>query len=241
MSELIRKQLQALSAAHTTEEIDLVVDQISNIGEAAIPELLQYAMTLYPWHRKLTVLMRIFQKMGYPANRSAIRVMVGETSNINSSGWEIALNTIKEIGGPAIPEVQAALRFYAQDLDTYNLEIQGLATLLELMDSPTIDSLLPDLLTLLEAGTDENHVDEYALWPLRKIGSPKADVALTHIGKIIASRRNTAIREAAIDALHDFNYSAIRSLVPILKRCTFDDEEAIRQSAEKVLTALGKG
>lgn len=240
MSELMSDLIQALDTARSAEEVNQISGRIAKIGEPAIPDLLKYAKTLYPRPGSMLTIMRILHTMGYPANQSAIPFLVSEASNINSSGWEIALNDLIEIGEPSIPEVHNALQFYMKDLDEYQNEIQGLAILLKLMGSPLIDPLLPDLLRLLVAGTDENHVDEYALGPLRKIGSPKADDALEYLSTIISSRRGKEIRKASIESLIDFDPSAIRFLVPILRDCRFDDEEGIRHSAEKILNVLGE-
>jgi hypothetical protein len=240
MSKSINEQIQALVAAKTRDEMIQISNRIAEIGEPAIPELLQYANQLSPRTGKLATVIRIFQKIGYPANRLAIPLLVSTASNTNSSGWEEAMDTLIEIGEPALSEVHNAIQFYSKDLDFYNPEIQGLATLLKLMGSPTIDSLLPDLVFLLKAGTDENHVDEYALWALRKIGSPKADVVLGYLSEIISSYRSKEIRKASIEALNDFDRSTVRSLIPVLRNCLFDDEEAVRHSAEEILQVLGE-
>jgi len=240
MSELILKLLYALDTAQTNEEVIQVSKRIAEIGESAIPELLQYAKQLYPRPSGLASVMRILKLMGYPANRSAFPFIVSQASNINSSGWETALNTLIEIGEPALPELRNALQFYTQDLDEYQNEVQGLAILLKLMGSPLIDPLLPDLLLILEAGTDENHVDEYILLPLGEIGSPKADDALNYLHTIIASSRSKQIRKASIDSLSKFEHSKIRSFIPVLRDCLYDDDEVIRTSAVKILNYLGE-
>jgi len=125
--------------------------------------------------------MRVLQKIGYPANRSAIPFMVSIASDMNSPGSDVAFAMLKEIGEPTIPDVRDALRYFSQDCDEYSLEIQGLCTLLEEISSPAIDPLLPDLIHLLEVGTDDNFVDEYTLWPIRKIGSPKGECCCTFV------------------------------------------------------------
>jgi HEAT repeat protein len=239
MSEKISELLIELDSAETRDQINQIVDRIAKFGELAVPELIQYVKQSTSGHGAKVSVIRILQKMGYPANRPALQFMVGQASNINSSGWEIVLSALVDIGEPVIPEVRDAVRFYSLNINNYSIEIQGLATLLELMGSPRIDPLLPELLFLLESGTDENEVDLYALWPLRKIGSPKADIALDQIAKIISSHRSTTTRKAAIDTFIYFDLSAVRPFVHILKDCLSDDEKTIRESAVKILNALG--
>lgn len=171
VSQLIRNWEQA----HSSDEISQVVDALAQIGEPVVEPLLQYARdhpTSSPRHRTV---MRVLAKIGYPANRSGLSFMAGIASNQNSSAWDIAVEALKEIGEPAIGEIRETLLFCYRDLDDYRFEIQSLCILLGQMGSPVIDPLLPELLHILEIGTDENRVDEYALGPLRKIGSPKAD------------------------------------------------------------------
>lgn len=240
MKSIVSELLQSLDSVKSSDEVDQIVEQIAEIGEPALGDLLAYSKLLYSKPGRYLTIMRIIQKIGYPANSAAIPFMIDHASDINSNGWEVAMTTLIEIGDPVIPEVRDALLFYSRNLDEYHDAIQGLATFLKLMGSPTIDPLLPELLYLLEAGTDENYVDEYALWPLRKIGSPKADVALVQIGKIISSKRSRHIRKAAIEALMDFDHSATRFLLPVIKECLADDEEIIRKSAKEVLNKLGE-
>jgi hypothetical protein len=236
MSSSTSRRIKNLQEAKSADDVDKVIDALVQIGQPAIPELLQYAKS--PERRRWILVMRIVQKMGYPANKSAMPFIVSQASNLNSPNWNIALSMLKEIGEPAIPEVRDTLSFYSQDCDEYHPEIQGLCTLLEQMGSPVIDSLVSDLLYLLETGTDENFVDEYALWPLRKIGSPKANAAVPLLRDKILSRRKPHIRQVSIEALQDFDPSIVRTLVPILCDCLADDSPAIRASASKILSVL---
>lgn len=237
-NESISQLILALDQAQSPEQVTQLEKSIAEIGESAVPELLQYSKQLYPRPGRRIVIVRILQKMGYPANQSAIRYLVTQASNTNSSGWDIALKTLIDIGKPVIPEIGDALQFYSQDLFEYHPEIQGLCILLEKMGSPVIDSLLPNLLQLLEAGTDEDYVTEYALWPIRKIGSPKADVAIPTLGQIISSKRDDKIRISSIDALDEFDISATRSIIPVLKECLDDESESVRDSAQKILEKI---
>ena len=240
MNESLLSLIQALDTAQTTEDLDQIINRIAQIGEPAIPELLQYEKTLYSRPTRRRTVMRIFQLMGYPTNQSALRSIVVEASRINSPGWETAMNILISIGEPAILEVGSALHFYFMDLDKYHPEIQGLCVLLEQMGSPLIDPLLPELLHLLEEGTDSNFVDEYALWAIRKIGSPKADASIQILNRIILSKRGEHIRKIAIDALRKFDASGIRPLLPVLRGCLSDPSAAVRASSQKVLEYLGE-
>jgi hypothetical protein len=238
MSSLTSRLIENLQEAKSADEVDKVIDAFVQIGQPAIPELLQYVKS--PERRRWILVMRIVQKMGYPANKSAMPFIVSQVSNLNSPNWSIALSMLKEIGEPAIAEVRDALHFYSQDCDEYHPEIQGLCTLLEKMGSPVIDSLVPDLLYLLETGTDENFVDEYALWPLRKIGSPRANAVVPLLRDKILSRRNPHIRQVSIEALQDFDPSIVQPLVPILRDCLADNSSAIRTGASRILSILGE-
>jgi HEAT repeat protein len=217
-------------------------NRLAQIGEPAVPELLHYVISPSP--NRITgrryKAIKVLQLMGYPANRSAIHFMVSQVSWINSPGWDDSLEVMKNIGEPVIPAVRQALKLYKKDLHEYSIEIKGLCVLLEQMSKRAIAPLVPDLLYLLVNGTDENRTDEYALWPLRKIGSPKADAAIPILGEIIASKRKEYIRNIAIEALHDFAPATIIPLIPVLRQCLDDESEKVRESARKILTGLGE-
>lgn len=238
MNNSTSQLIQALDMARTTDEVEQIIKSIAEIGEVAIPKLLEYEKTLYRQPSGYKSVMRIYQLMGYPANRSAIPSIVSQSSRINSPGWGIALDILTSVGATAIPEIRDALQFYFGNLDHYSLEIEGLCILIEKIGSPTIDPLLPELLYLLEKGTDGNHVDEFALWPIKKIGSPKANAAVQTLGRIISSGREERIRKIAIAALRGFDLSVIHPLVPIIRECLSDPSATIRNSAEEILGAL---
>jgi HEAT repeat protein len=216
--------------------------QLAQIGEPVVPELLHYVIS--PNHYRTTgrryKAIKVLQLMGYPANRSAIHFMVSQVSWINSPGWDDSLEVMKNIGEPVIPAVRQALKLYKRDLHEYSIEIKGVCVLLEQMNKRAIAPLVPDLLYLLENGTDENRTDEYAIWPLRRIASPKANAAIPILEGIIASQRREYIRIIAIEALLDFEPSAVRPLIPLLRGCLDDESEKVRKSARKVLAKLGE-
>jgi HEAT repeat protein len=217
-------------------------NSLAQIGEPAVPDLLHYVISPNPYKttgRRYKAI-KVLQMMGYPANRSAIHFMVSQVSWINSPGWDDSLEVMKNIGEPVIPAVRQALKLYKKDLYEYSIEIKGICLLLEQMSKRAIAPLVPDLLYLLENGTDENRADEFALWPLRKIGSPKADAAIPVLGEIIASQRKEATRNTAIQALGDFAVSAVLSLIPVLRRCLDDESEKVRRSARRILDSLGE-
>jgi hypothetical protein len=242
MNTPTQQLIQELDAAKCPEVWVDVAHRIAQIGEPAVPELLRYVISpsINITRGRRYMVNKVLLFMGYPANRSAIHFMVSQVSWSNSPGWDDTLETLINIGEPVIPAVRQALRFYRRDLYEYSIEIQGLCVLLENLDVPVIEPLVPDLLQLLEAGTDVNHADEYVLWPLRKIGSPRADAAIPILGKIIASQRREHTRKVAIEALKDFDPDAVRPLVPILKRCMGGESERLRESARKILAGLGE-
>jgi hypothetical protein len=236
--DVLSNLILTLDKSLSDEERDQIIITIARIGEVAIPELLQYAKTLYRKPSWRMDIIKIFRLMGYPTNKYAIPWIVSLASNINSPGWDIALETLKEIGSPAIPKIREAIKYYSDDYVESIGEIQGLCILLKQMGSPIIDPLLPELITLLEAGTDEAGTDEYALLAIRKIGSPKADTAIPIIGRIIASQREPFYRKSSIEALEDFDPSAIRPLLPILRNCLNDEDKSISDAAQKIIPSI---
>jgi HEAT repeat protein len=133
------------------------------------------------------------------------------------------------------------LNYYIEDIEESAYYTQGICQFIEEKMKPELRiSLLPELLQLLKLGTDENCVDEYALWALRKIGSPQADAVIPILREKILSQRKEYIRCKAIEALADFDPSVVRPLIPVLQDCLQDDSQKIRDSARKILTWLGE-
>jgi len=240
MTESLVDLFQSLEAVKSIKEMNEVSNKIADIGEPAVLYLLQYAKPPRFSAGSDIIVMRILQKIGYPGNRAALTYIVSHASDINSTAWEVAMDILVSIGEPAMSEVHEALQFYSRKPFSYRFEIQGLTTLLEKMGSPLIDPLLPDLLVLLRVGTDRNEVGEYAISPIRMIGSPKADKALKYLGKIISSQCKKRIRKLSIEALSDFDPEAVRPLVPVLQDCLSDQDDEIRQCAENILKVLGE-
>lgn len=240
MSNSISQLIQSLDTALTIDDVEQVIKSIAQIGETAIPALLEYEKTLYRQPSRYKTVMKIYQLMGFPANHSAIPSIVSQASRSNSPGWGIALSILLSIGPDAIPEIRNALHFYFKDLDSNSLEIEALCVLLKKINSPTIDPLLPELLFLLENGTDENHVDEYAIASIKLIGSPNANAAIQILGKIILSKRSDRIRKISIDALRDFDITVVRFLAPILQESVNDSSSVIRSSSQEVLNLIGQ-
>ena len=91
MDNSISQLIRTLDMARTTDDVEQIINRIADSGESAIPELLQYEKTLYRQPSGYKSVMRIYQLMGYPANRSAIPTIVSQASSMNSPGCEIAL------------------------------------------------------------------------------------------------------------------------------------------------------
>jgi len=234
----VARVMKDLDLARSADQVSEAINALAEFGELAVPALIEYGRS--PDRRRWTLVMRALQQMGYPSNGSALPYIVGQVSNINSPAWDLTLSMLKAIGEPAIPHVRKSLEFYSNDLDRYGDAIQGLCVLLEQLGSPTIDPLAPELLRLLEAGTGENPVDLYAIGPLRRIGSPKADAAIPLLANKIHSTRSGRIRRECIEALEDFDASVIRPLVPILRERLDEDSEELRSSARRILDLLGE-
>jgi hypothetical protein len=217
-----------------------IIHALAQVGESAVSKVMQYTKSSPPRPTRHLTAMRVFDKMRYPANKSAIPFMVGIASDPNSPGWEIALDVLKSIGVPIIPEVQRAMRYHSKDLDENSLAIQGLCILIKQLHESQIELLISELLYVFENATDSTSADTYSLWPIRKLGSPKADIFIPLLRERILSKRREGIRRASIEALQDFDKLSVRPLVSILQECLNDRSEAIRNTARTVLMIIGE-
>ena len=238
MKDKFKQLIRSLEIAQVPEEESMALNNLAQLGESIVPELLSYASQSGFHSIKREMLLKVFQKIGYPANKLALPFIVSEVSNINALGWELALSILLNIGDPALPFVQDALQFYNQKCDYYSLEVQGLCRFLELLDSPNILSLLPELLYLLDAGTDQNCLTEYAIGPIKKIGSPKANSAIPLISKKIQQLKLEPLRTSLITALKSFDVSALQQLHQLLIDLSSDSSKIIRVSAKDILNTI---
>ena len=214
-----------------------LVEEFVKDSDQAIDDLFVYIKTAPLTRWSLTV-MQVLQEIGFPADHKALPIIVDMAGDINSKGYDIAFEMTKAFGALALPDIKNGLQHYAQDCDEYSLMIQGYCVLMEQLGSPIIDPLLPDLLHLLEIGTDQNFVYEYALWPIRKIGSPQADAALPIMRKKMMSISNERVRKVSLEALQDFEPSVVRPFMPILQECLLDQSEVVQANAQMILKRI---
>ena len=238
MNATVPQLIQNLEHTASDVEMKQTMDALVQKGSESVPDLLSAVGNLPQRKGLRRTVTQIFQRIGYPSNTAAIPFLVGIASDINSPGWENALTALKEAGEPILPQVHEAIQFYSKDYDQYGLYFQGLCTLLEEMGSPIIDSLLPDLLQLLEVGTSDNFIDEYALWPLSKIGSPKADAAVSILKQKIQAKDQGEVRPAFILALQYFDLASVKQLAPVLYECLSNPSIPVQESARKILSLI---
>jgi hypothetical protein len=170
----------------------------------------------------------VLDVIGFPDNRVALPYVVSMAADINSINWELAVDILQRLGTDAVPEIRVALRAYSQDYEEYNLYIQGLCQVLEGMPPDVSKQAMPELLTLFEEGTDGNYGDEFALWPLKKIGSPNGDSVIPMLaGKISAKNRSVRIRKKCIEALRHFDQEKIKPCVHQLRNAIQDSGELV--------------
>lgn len=230
----IMEKLFSLEKVESIEEQERISWELATLGNEAIPTMIQFTQ-LYPLKfSRLEIIAHIVDLMGYPANRNGIPFLLDVIANINHPGWEIAASALNKIGEPILPDVRKALQYYLQNPEEYQYQIQGLCVFFELQSPGLIKLFIPDLLILLENGTDTNFVDLYALYPLIKIGSPDADLALPYIQKIIISDRSDHLRAFSIKALRHFDPKIVSAYIQIVEECL--EEESIQIHFEALLT-----
>jgi len=217
---------------------DQLIDELAEFGEPVVIPLLHCIRAASHQRRRHSVALRVFERIGYPANKAALEYIVCSATIIDFVEWQRAVSIVRTIGAPAVPEIRTLIHSYLRDCNEYKFEIQGLGILLETLDLRMIEPLMPELLDILSCGTDDNFVDEYVLPVLGGIGSPAADLALPWVENTISSSRSERIRFKCLEILHRFDKMSVRNLTPVLKACLCDSSDAIRRSAARVLDLL---
>ena len=239
MQSQISEQIEILRCAQAADDIDHAVDALAKHGECAMPCLLEATKAIPASKMLRSRFIQAIRKIGYPSNCTALPILVCTAANINAPSNVLAIETLKEIGTPAIPQIRETLRFYSHGECQDAPAVDSLCSLLAVLGSPVIDTLLPELLELLER--EDSWFDLAAIAPLGVIGSPKANDAVRILQrKILDGSKTQGVRKAAIDVLDKFDPLAVRPVAGALRTCLSDKSEPIRSSAKKMLAWLGQ-
>ena len=159
--------IHGLEQAKSISESEGLIEELAKLGEPVIQRLHDEYLTAQPVRKgkRIHVIM-IYQKMGYPANRTSIPFLVDIVSDINSPGWELAVQELVKIGAPAIPKIKEALRYYSDDYVENDSAYQGLCALLKEIGTPVINPVKPELVILADEGTKSIHSYVYEVLDL---------------------------------------------------------------------------
>jgi len=239
MNPQISEQIEALKCALRIEDIDQAVDELARHGENAMPGLLEATKAIPAMKLLRRRFIKAIRKIGYPANASAIALLVCTAADVNSPSNGLAVETLKEIGAPAVPQIRQTLLFNANGECQDAAAVDSLCGLMAALGSPVIDPLLPELLDLLRR--QDSWFDLAAIAPLGVIGSPNANAAIPILQeKFLDQSRLLAVRKAAIEVLDKFDPLTVRPLAGDLRVCASEQPEPIRTSAQKILSWLVK-
>ncbi len=233
MQASVTQILESLTDAQS-ESYKHSVQYLINSGEQSLPSLLG-ALLMDKYTSIRPIIIQIIQRIGESTSIDcAIPVFLGFLKDANKPIFKTAFNALLTMGDKVV--------YYALDILTYywsdDMWVLNTCALLERMDSGQLDILIPELLHLARIGTKENCLDESAIGVLKKIGSPKANVAVPLLGeKLLLSDRND-LRLASIEALQNMDPSIVKPLIPILKECLLDKSDTIRSSTQNLLIKL---
>lgn len=236
----------------TKQSLDLIQDLLDDqpttravaaktllaLGESAMPCLIGM-LEMAEYQQAWPVIIQIIQEIGSPINSTAIPALMRCLQDSHKPHYSLAYSTLLQMD-------QWHVVYSAHDILTYwwsdESWVQGVCNLLAEppIDSSRLEMLLPSLFHLLRIGSDENCLDESALGPLCKIGSPQADPALPLLAEKIASQRVEEVRLAVIEALLSFSAQAAMTTVPALQAALSDPSAPIRTATQRVLNWLQK-
>ncbi|MFZ5856006.1 MAG: hypothetical protein ACOYZ6_04180 [Chloroflexota bacterium] len=236
--DAIYRLMDKLGESQSKELHKTLLQTVVAQGEAVLPLILEYAI-LPPSQLKSVPVLEVINEFGYPANRHSLQYVASVISDPNDMGWELAFKVAKTIGPPIIPAIRAAIKYYMTDLDFNNLCIQGLCQYLEEIDPGQTSEALPELIELLSNGTDENYIVDYAILPIKRIGSPIADRAIPIIFSIIVSpNRSIRVKRLSIKALMEFDKEKVRFQTSLLEDRLLNNEPEIIDDIHKLFTWL---
>jgi len=201
------------------------------LGEHSLPcligalEMKEY-QTAWP-----EIIQLIMQLRDSPKSANVIPVLLRLLKDANDSIYGLAFESLLHMGDNVVYAAHDILA-YCWSNDSW---VQNTCALLKRIESGYLDILLPQLLHLLKLGSDDNYLDEYAMGPLCKIGSPKANVAIPLLTKIVTSQRNEDIRLSAIEALVSLDSGSSVEVDWALQSVLTDSSLRIRDAAQQAI------
>jgi HEAT repeat protein len=233
--EQIAQWMDDLDANRPKEIQERAIRRLVQLGSAVLVYLLPILRR--PEKKRWHNIVQVIRRIGYPANAPAIPALLEHLQDINWPGAFAAVDTLAEIGEPIIPHVREVLREHGND----EMWMLGISYLLERMDPVLIAPLTPELLHLLEVGSEENGLDEAVMVPLGRIGSPAEDAAIPLLcARAVDRNRREELRVQAIQTLKQFKPPAVETAIPPLCQCLDDPSPQVREAAHATLESWQK-
>jgi HEAT repeat protein len=207
----------------------------------AVRSLAALGPSVFPWLLEVREktrwdnVVRVIREIGYPESAPAIDWLVHQLQDVNWPGTMEGMEILIEIGAPVVPYLRRVMQDFAAD----GWWMAGICRMLERMDRIVIRPLVPELLRLLELGTDENELDWEAIGPLAQIGSPEADAAIPLLcSRIVDQTRHPELRRLAAAALGEFRAPAIIPAILCLRQALKDPAEEVRIAASASIAKI---
>jgi hypothetical protein len=125
MKTALDKLIIDIEQAKTQQELDLLLNQLVNLGKPAVKGLLEKMPGLVTSRLRI-IGAKFFYRIGYPNNEDAIPFIVSDASDINSITYEESYNTILQIGKHALSQIEEAIDWYSRECEVDNTAIESL-------------------------------------------------------------------------------------------------------------------
>jgi HEAT repeat protein len=210
------------------------IQRLIALGEHSLPCLIG-ALEMKEYQAAWPEIIKLIMKLrDNPKNINVIPVLLRFLKDANDSIYGLAFESLLQMGDNVVYAAHDILAYCWSD-DSW---VQNTCTLLKRIDSAHLDILLPQLLHLLEVGSDDNCLDEYAMGLLRKIGTPKADAAIPLLAKIVISQRNEDVRLLSIEVLSRLDLQSSEEIISALQSVLVDPSMRIRDAAQRAIDQI---
>lgn len=175
---MIQDQLEKAAKANEKERMEIIRELANRPDEALQPALDTFTL---PQKHLWEVAAQVIRTIGYPKNAPAIPSLVAYVGNSNAPGWEMAVETLVDLGAPiVVPSLIASLwekdrhQYWETDVEGISLMLSQVNREFAVMCGPTIVYLLSQPNSLSSQDLDQG----FLLDVLEKIGPPSINYAI---------------------------------------------------------------
>lgn len=217
---MIQDQLEKAADSNVSERMEIIRDLVNQPDIA-----LQGALDVFtrphkrPQKHLWEVAVQVIRAVGYPRNASAIPLLVDLVGNMNAPGWEMAVETLDELGATlVVPYLIVYLwdkgrhQYWGDDVEGICLMLSNVNREFAAMCGPTIVYILDQ-----ETSTATHDLDKgFLLDVLEKIGADCGEYALPTLISLLQKEETYDLKMRIHRLIASFGKESLKPYLLIL-------------------------